>query len=264
MNSYEIASALLPPHMIFGSGRHPILLLCGFQAEHTCWRAVQHRLGKRFVTVAANNEGAGPTAFHDKALTIERMAENAISFMRHLGHERFFLAGHSMGGAIAQVIAHRYPEFIRGLALCNTFRRVEASSLAFLTNILKSLESGLDPILARQRLLTNIFSPSTLQKAARDAIAENQVRQQTGEVEGFRRQLEALSFFDSRNWIGEIQVPAQIINSANDRPFFMSEAAIMSSDIKNARSILLPGGHASMIEQPRLMADALMSFFSDC
>jgi 3-oxoadipate enol-lactonase len=191
------------------------------------------------------------------------MAEDAIGFMRHLGHERFYLAGHSMGGGIAQVIAHRYPESVLGLSLCNTFRRIEPGSLAFLTNILKSLETGLDPILARQRLVANIFSPSTLQKAAGQAIAENHDLKRAAGISGFRRQLEALSYFDSRNWFNEIRVPTQIINSINDRPFFMTEAAIMSSNIKNAKSVLLPGGHASMIEQPRLVADAMMSFFID-
>src|SRR5919198_4693056 len=52
--------------------------------------------------------------------TIQAMAKDAITFIRALGLEQVDLLGFSMGGMIAQLIAHHQPQLVRTLILAGT------------------------------------------------------------------------------------------------------------------------------------------------
>ena len=51
------------------------------------------------------------------------MAADALAIVDALGFERFHVAGHSMGGVIAQAVALRAPERVMSLAFLCTFAR---------------------------------------------------------------------------------------------------------------------------------------------
>ena len=53
--------------------------------------------------------------------SIEAMAKDTVAFIRALGFDQVDLLGFSMGGAIAQEVAIRYPERIDRLILFGTF-----------------------------------------------------------------------------------------------------------------------------------------------
>lgn len=249
-------------HVIFGTGQRPLLLLCGFQAELNCWRSVQSILAKQSTSIAIENRGFGRTELDDIPLTIERMADDVLRLAQSLKLDSFFLAGHSMGGAIAQVIAHRVPHLVEGLALCNTFRVISDESRAFLGSMLNALESGQDPVAVRQQMLMRTFSASALRITSSQTIAQQQVRRKIATTESFRQQFEAICAFDSRRWIARIAVPTLVIYSEGDLVAGAVEAKAITDAIRGSKIIKLPGSHASMIEHPGLLADALSVLFS--
>jgi pimeloyl-ACP methyl ester carboxylesterase len=56
--------------------------------------------------------------------TLENYAESVHELLAHLGDRPAFVAGHSLGGAVAQVLALRHPERVTGLVLISTCARV--------------------------------------------------------------------------------------------------------------------------------------------
>ena len=76
--------------------------------------------------VMASQEGEGEEE-------IERYAEHVHSFLKVLGLEKIFLAGHSMGGAIVQAMALSHPEMIKGIVLVGTGARLKVFPM-ILTN----------------------------------------------------------------------------------------------------------------------------------
>ena len=56
--------------------------------------------------------------------SLETYADTAYEVLRRLGAGRAFVAGHSLGGAVAQTLATRHPELVRGLVLISTCARL--------------------------------------------------------------------------------------------------------------------------------------------
>jgi pimeloyl-ACP methyl ester carboxylesterase len=56
--------------------------------------------------------------------TLEVYAETVYELLEMLGDRAAFVAGHSLGGAVAQVLARRHPERVKGLILMSTCARV--------------------------------------------------------------------------------------------------------------------------------------------
>jgi pimeloyl-ACP methyl ester carboxylesterase len=75
--------------------------------------AAQHRV------ITFDNRGVGASTGKTPD-TIQAMATDAVTFIRALGLERVDLLGFSMGGMIAQLIAHDQPQLVRKLILAGT------------------------------------------------------------------------------------------------------------------------------------------------
>ena len=75
--------------------------------------AAQHRV------ITFDNRGVGASTGKTPD-TIQAMATDAVTFIRALGLERVDLLGFSMGGMIAQLIAHDQPRLVRKLILAGT------------------------------------------------------------------------------------------------------------------------------------------------
>jgi pyruvate dehydrogenase E2 component (dihydrolipoamide acetyltransferase) len=99
-------------------GRGPTLaLLHGFGASHAAWDHIAASLAGTAQTIAYDLPGHGasldaPGAGHAKAA-----ARAILADMSENGFDRFHLAGHSMGGAVAVLVALAAPERIASLTL---------------------------------------------------------------------------------------------------------------------------------------------------
>jgi pimeloyl-ACP methyl ester carboxylesterase len=88
---------------------------------------------------------------------LEDMADDAVAVLDHLGIDRAYLVGASMGGMIAQIVAARYPQRTAGLGI-----------------IFSSNNSALLPPPTPKALLALIKGPPA--NSPRDVIVDNVVR----------------------------------------------------------------------------------------
>jgi len=122
-------------HEAIGSGP-PVLLVSGLSQRGARWRRVADRLAKpgaghlgadprTFTVITADNRETGDTGpSPDGApFTLTDIAHDLLDLMTSLGHPRFFLAGISMGGMIAQEIVRAAPERVRACGLFATDRK---------------------------------------------------------------------------------------------------------------------------------------------
>ncbi len=118
-----------------GSGP-PLLLLHGAPQTHVTWNVVAPLLARDFTVIAAELRGYGgsskPATTSDHEPYSKRaMARDQVALMRHLGFERFALAGHDRGGRVAYRLALDHPERVTRLAVLDivptfdTFQRVD-------------------------------------------------------------------------------------------------------------------------------------------
>ncbi|HEV8059449.1 MAG TPA: alpha/beta fold hydrolase [Gemmataceae bacterium] len=102
-----------------GSGE-PLLLIGGLGCDHTIWGLVAPRLASTHLVVAFDNRCIGASSGPDGPFSARDLAEDAASLMDQLGLERAHVAGHSMGGMVAQELALAHPERVSSLLLLST------------------------------------------------------------------------------------------------------------------------------------------------
>jgi haloacetate dehalogenase len=106
-----------------GSGP-PLLLLHGHPRTHVTWHRVAPLLAGRHTVVCPDLPGYGrstaPPDEPDHGQASKRtMAAAMVSLMRALGHERFAVAGHDRGAAVAFRLAMDHGEAATALAVCD-------------------------------------------------------------------------------------------------------------------------------------------------
>ena len=121
-----------------GSGP-PLVLLHGHPRTHTTWHAVAPLLADSFTVFCPDLRGYGesskpPTTADHAPYSKRAMAGDVIRLMRHLGHERFGVAGHDRGSCVAYRLALDRPEAVAKLAVLDGIpivERLERADAAF-------------------------------------------------------------------------------------------------------------------------------------
>lgn len=97
-----------------GSGNPPLIVLHGMLGSSRNWQSAGRELARAFHVFAldARNHGRSP---HTDEMTYEAMAGDVLGWMDDAGIERAAIAGHSMGGKSAMLLACRHPHRVERL-----------------------------------------------------------------------------------------------------------------------------------------------------
>lgn len=104
-------------------GAPPILFIQGLGADKNGWNLQRLATAPWYRAVALDNRGAGRSDKPHGTYTLEQMADDAVAVLDHAGIETAHVVGASMGGAISQIVAVKYPERTRSLTLACTAGR---------------------------------------------------------------------------------------------------------------------------------------------
>lgn len=109
-------------HYALGGSGPPLLLLHGYPQTHVMWHRVADGLAERFTVVIPDLRGYGdsdkPASTDDHFPYSKRaMARDQVALMRHLGFDRFDVAGHDRGGRVAHRLTLDHPDRVRRLAV---------------------------------------------------------------------------------------------------------------------------------------------------
>jgi pyruvate dehydrogenase E2 component (dihydrolipoamide acetyltransferase) len=105
-------------YLELGSGDEvPVLLLHGFGADLNSWMFTQPALSDGRRTIAMDLPGHGGSTKDVGSGDADALVDMVDGALAELGIERVHLVGHSMGGAVAAMVAARRPERIVSLTL---------------------------------------------------------------------------------------------------------------------------------------------------
>ncbi|MDR3490976.1 MAG: alpha/beta hydrolase [Gammaproteobacteria bacterium] len=246
----------------YGSGI-PLVLISGLKAEHDAWFTVLDELAKQYQVLIFDNRGVGQTIDSGEPFSIEAMADDTMELISKIGLKKPHIVGHSMGGAIAQDIAKKYSGEIYSIALCNTFKKFNDVGRKVFSDILILHQSGASPVDILDAIIPWAFSEKFLTPEFIDTIHkitnENPYPQSLSD---YKRQLEALFAFDSRDWVNTINVPTLIIGSEEDRLSTPKESQELATSIPGAKLIMMSTSHASQVEQPHNFIKHLNEFYN--
>lgn len=201
---------------IRGSGGPPLLLLHGFSATQQCWLPVVERLPQDRLVVAYDLPGHGKSASFPTSGRTAVAADAVLEDIAKRKIESVHLCGHSMGGAIACLIALKSPSKVRSLTLLapGGFGTEINSRLLRRFAVAKTAESLL-PLLEQFYGWRNVVNKNALNNLLED-------RKRQGADEMFLKIAEL--FLDgenqyqiSREAIRKLNIPTRIVWGTQDR-----------------------------------------------
>lgn len=247
---------------IHGKGK-PLVFINGLSSNHRSWDGVIKDLQKEHKILIFDNRGAGKTKFKDSFFTLETMAKDTIDLIKYVGLEKPHILGHSMGGAIAQIIATNFFDKVDKIVLSSTSSKFNFAFLLFASFFLSiySVEnvSSEDKI---KSFLAWGFSGKFLEKNLKYIMKKCLNNPYPVTQIGLKRQLEALKLFDVRKSISKIKSEVLLIRGEKDIIVLLDEMEFILNNISNIEFFNIDAGHDHYIEKPEIFIKKILEFLN--
>ena len=102
-----------------GEGK-PLVLISGLGYSSWQWHKMVPLLAEKFQVITFDNRGVGQSDKPAGPYTAGMLAQDMVGLLDALKFEKAIIAGHSMGGFIAQAVALDFPQRVEKLILCST------------------------------------------------------------------------------------------------------------------------------------------------
>lgn len=247
-----------------GSGI-PLLLLHAFPLDHSMWEA-QEPLADAVRIIAPDQRGFGATPGEPTITSIGAMADDAVAVLDALHvAEPAFVCGVSMGGYIAQHVAARHPERVRGLILCDTKLDADTpEARAGRAGLAAKVSRRGAGLLADTMLGTLLAQSAEARGRARRPAIEELLRQTIARqpVATIQAALAAMGERpDMTETMQSLPIPTLLVVGEEDTftpPAIMQR---MESILPDARLLIVPqAGHLVPLEVPEVFNAAVLAF----
>ena len=181
--------------------------------------------------------------------------------MSGLGNGPVILVGYSMGGAIAQLTWRRHPELVRGMVLAATSRSFNTSrgeAIWFFGLESLAVIARLAPEQARNWMAEQFIARKgrTYEEWALAEVRSNDI---TNVLEAGA----ALGRFSSREWIGDLDVPAAVVVTSQDRTVPTRRQFRLAESIPTASVYRVAAAHDASFSAADRFVPALLSACKD-
>ena len=248
-------------------GRGPVLILLhGLGSSIYTWADVIPALARDHDVVAADLPGFGGSDIPDE-LASSVLPTTVLGLMDRLGISRATLAGNSLGGAVAVVLAARHPERVRRLVLIDSAGyNLELSKRPMILRLvgLAPVAAALDALPMRRWLVARalhqvFYDPARVTPEKVEEYLAPLAR--PGAREAVRSLLNDRSGFGLPALVSEVRVPTLVVWGRNDRWVPVSDADRFAAAIPGARKVVLEDcGHIPQEERPAEIVHLLEEF----
>jgi pimeloyl-ACP methyl ester carboxylesterase len=233
----------------FNEGREFVLFIHGAGGGQYTWSCQKGYFEKEFNPIIIELPGHGESEGQGET-EIGKYAQQVYGFIKALGLTKVFLVGHSMGGAIVQTMALRYPEMIKGIVLVGT-----GAKLRVLPLILEGIKENFEE--TAKKINQFAFSP----KAPNDLIEKGVAEMLRCRPEVLHGDFSACDRFDVMNEIEKINPPTLILCGDEDQLTPVKYSQFLQNKIKGSRLEVISGaGHMVMMESPSLFNEKIKEF----
>ena len=245
-----------------GSGP-PVLFLHAFPLTLRMWDAQARGLEGTHQVVRFDARGFGGTPPGDGLLTMERIADDAVALLDHLGLSKAVVCGLSMGGYAAFALMRRHPERVKGLVFADTRTAPDSpegkrSRSAQADTVRREGPPGIADAFLQKAV------GETTRKERPEVVARIKEMILAASARGIVDALAGLAArADSGPTLREIKVPTLVVCGAEDALTPVADAEAIQRGIPGSRLELIPkAGHLSSLEDPAAFNAALAGFLA--
>ncbi|GBD85973.1 carboxylesterase YbfK [bacterium BMS3Abin02] len=224
------------------------------------WYRLIPLLAERFRIVSIDLYGAGKTDKGRDAFEIADMADQVAGALGALGIGQATVAGYSMGGAVAQELAHRHPHLVERLVLIATLAH-HPPAWRWGRTIIGVAGRALERISRVE--VSWVWYRYLLRVGAVDPSSERWLweTRMNRDPEMQYRSMFALLRFDSRRWLGRLNVPALVVIPQSDQLVLPAWQREMATLLRDSTVVEVPGArHELPMTHPDQVAEAVGRF----
>ena len=241
-----------------------VLFLHAFPLGLAMWEEQALSLSATHRVVRLDARGFGSSPPGDGPLTMERIADDAVLLLDHLGLSQAVVVGLSMGGYAAFALVRRHPDRLRGLVLADTKAGADTDEgrrnrAALAERVLKEGAEA-----AAEAMVPKLLGPTSLRDRppvvdrVRAMILGNPPRGIADALHGLA------SRADSTPTLHEVRVPTLVVCGEEDALTPVAESEALQRGIAGSRLAVIPqAGHLSNLENPAAFNAALREFLGE-
>jgi len=232
----------------------PLVLVHGYPLDHTIWYDLVASLEDSFSLILPDLRGFGLSGVDESQYKLTDVATDIAGLLDHLGIEKAYLAGHSMGGYISLAFARQYPQRLLGLGLVASQAAADTAEkkqgrYAAAEEIMKS---GIQPVV--ESMSPKLTADERVQAFVRSLIAAQRPAGLAGALKAMAER------DDSTPILSGFKFPVAVIHGDADELIPIQRAQEVKAAVPHATLTELAGnGHMPMMENPQATAAALKS-----
>jgi 3-oxoadipate enol-lactonase len=242
----------------------PVLLITGFAISAAVFEPVLPLYTPRFECILYDNRGAGRSGVPLLPTSMPELAADAACLLDEIGLEAAHVYGVSMGGMIAQELALRFPERVRGLVLSGTspggpmavrptVRELRALASAAAGQLREDGQPWLAPA-----LFSDEFRREHPERV-RELLGH--FRRHRARPHGVLGHWWASVYHDTVSRLDRIQAPTLVMHGERDGITPIANARMLAERIPDAELVVVPAsGHAFPLERPAESRDLLVEW----
>ena len=211
-------------YRVQGSGK-PLLMIMGLSFSLLDWgKKFTELLAKNYQLILFDNRDAGLTSQSPCLYSIADMADDAAGLLDALNIPKAHVFGVSMGGAIAQQFALKYPDKLDKLILGCTMAGGKCSQMGDIGAVMNG------------NLLELLFTPTFIQTNRQEL--EEFLAETTpfySKSDALQRQLQAFAKHDTCDILVDIRATTLIITGDKDIAIPRSNSDLLAARIPNAK-----------------------------
>jgi thioesterase CepJ len=256
---------------VVGEGE-PLLLIAGCGQPALAWHlSLAPALARAGYAVATfDNRGVAPSSSPPAPYSVDEMAADALALLDHLGWEEpVHVAGHSLGGWIAEMLVLDHPGRVRAAALMGSANRPTSWEIAITTveRDLARLDVDLPPLFYATQTLRYLpisdIQNSELVSTWLSFTADLPVWPNPGRLGQYEAALAwSTDPIRTTRW-PEISVPCLVLAFEHDvdsPPEYARQAAGIIPGCEYAE--IAGSGHIGIVTHPEQVAEHLLGFFA--
>jgi 3-oxoadipate enol-lactonase/4-carboxymuconolactone decarboxylase len=249
------ANGLIMHVQVDGPDAAPVLVLIhSLGTSGHVWDAQARALAGPFRVVRPDLRGHGLTGVTPGPYSIAGMAADVIAVLDALGVGQAHIGGLSIGGLVAQSLAHQAPGRVASLILCDTALAIPpAQGWHDRAALVRSggMEALVEPVMARWVTLGFMGEPA--------AVGLRAMLLRTA-PEGYAGAAEAIAAADLSADTASLRVPALVLVGDRDEATPPGLAEALRAAL-NGSLVVLPGAaHIPTVEVPGLVTEAIRTF----
>ena len=239
----------------------PILMLNGLGSNADMWGAVEDELSKIGRTIVFDMPGSGRSRTPRTPLSISEHAAVAVALLDELGHERADVVGFSLGGMVAQQLAHDAADRVRRLALVGTGCGIGGMPPTIEALVLISIPLRYHS--ARMYHETNqlLVEADRMLLARLSSLSASRLRHPPPLL-GYAYQLAAGSMWSSLSWLDTVRVPTLVLVGSVDQIVPPANGYQLARLLPTSRLHVLDGGHLCVFDPEGPAVELVRGFFS--